>query len=61
MPKWLPAKTVCNRYGDISDRTLDRWIEVGALPPPVYIRRRRYWDEEVLNAHDAARQTEAVS
>jgi hypothetical protein len=61
MPEWLPAKTVCNRYGEISDRTLDRRVEAGALPPPVYIRRRRYWDEEALNAHDAARQAEAVS
>jgi hypothetical protein len=60
MSKWLPAEKLRNRYNR-SARTIDRWVEVGVLPPPVYIRRRRYWDEEVLNEHDAARQAEAVS
>jgi hypothetical protein len=59
MSKWLAAEKLCDRYSR-SSRTIDRWVEVGALPPPVYIRRRRYWDEEVLNEHDAARQAGAV-
>jgi hypothetical protein len=42
MTKWLPAKAVSKRY-DISERTVDRWVETQILPTPVYIRGRRYW------------------
>ena len=48
MTKWLPAKGVCNRY-DISERTIDRWVETQILPTPVYIRGRRYWSSEQLD------------
>ena len=37
MTKYLPLKSVSARYG-ISDRTVDRWIETGDLPPATYIR-----------------------
>jgi hypothetical protein len=40
----LPAKKVQQRY-DVSDRTLDRWLESKTLnfPQPVLINKRRYW------------------
>ncbi len=57
---WLPSTAVRERYrglkqNKISFRTLDRWVERGFLPPPVYIGGRRYWSSEQLEAHDAAR------
>ena len=58
MTKWLPAKGVCNRY-DISERTIDRWVETQILPTPVYIRGRRYWSSEQLDERDEARLTVA--
>ena len=54
MTKWLPAKGVCNRY-DISERTIDRWVETQILPTPVDIRGRRYWSSEQLDQRDEAR------
>jgi hypothetical protein len=59
MKRLIPIRGVCARY-DCSDRTVDRWVEAGELPEPVYIRRRRYWNEEQLNERDAARKTEAA-
>jgi predicted DNA-binding transcriptional regulator AlpA len=58
MPKWLPIRGVCNRY-NVSERTVDRWTEAGALPQPVCIRRRKYWSEQDLDEHDEARKTVA--
>jgi predicted DNA-binding transcriptional regulator AlpA len=57
MTKYLPLKSVSARYG-ISDRTVDRWIETGELPPATYIRGRRYWPEKLLDERDAVRGTE---
>lgn len=56
--KLLPTKAVCDRYGR-SDRTIDRWVEVGELPKPIYIRKLRYWDEADLDRRDEARKAEA--
>jgi predicted DNA-binding transcriptional regulator AlpA len=41
---FLPARKVWERYG-ITPMTLWRWIHDDKLkfPPPVYIRRFRYW------------------
>jgi hypothetical protein len=54
---------VCARYGGISGRTVDRWVETEVLPPPVMrINNVRYWSEEELEAADpmsAGRQPEA--
>jgi predicted site-specific integrase-resolvase len=47
MTKQLPTSALCERYS-VSDRTIDRWLDAGILPPPVYINRRRYWLEEEL-------------
>jgi predicted DNA-binding transcriptional regulator AlpA len=57
--KYLPVRPVAARYG-VSDRTVDRWVQDGDLPQPVYIQGRRYWSEEQLDQHDAARKTEAA-
>jgi DNA-binding transcriptional MerR regulator len=59
MTKWLPAQAVASRYG-VSDRTVDRWVEAGVLPKPMYIQGRRYWDEAELAQRDQARKTEAA-
>jgi predicted DNA-binding transcriptional regulator AlpA len=56
--KKLPVRTIRARYGGIGDRTVDRWVEAGILPKPVIINRLRYWDEDELDAADAARQSE---
>jgi hypothetical protein len=58
---WLPSSAVRERYrglkpnSKISFRTLDRWVERGLLPPPVYFGGRKYWASEQLDAHDQAR------
>jgi predicted DNA-binding transcriptional regulator AlpA len=61
MTQLLHTRAVCARYG-VSDRTIDRWVEAGELPKPVYIQGRRYWFEESLKERDDARQakTEAA-
>jgi len=44
----LPIRAVCARYGDVADRTIDRWVASGVLPESIRINHRRYWDEEQL-------------
>jgi len=48
----LPIKAMCARYGDVVDRTIDRWTAAGILPEPLVINRRRYWDEEELERRE---------
>jgi hypothetical protein len=44
---------VAQRY-HVTGRTVDRWLEIKVLPPPVLvINRVRYWDEAELDAFDA--------
>jgi hypothetical protein len=52
----------------ISARTRHRWIEQGILPPPKYINRRQYFDDDLEPNFDnigrgrpTARQLEARS
>jgi DNA-binding transcriptional MerR regulator len=59
---WLPSSAVRERYRglkpnqkSISYKTLDRWVERGILPQPVYFGGRRYWDDNELDRRDAAR------
>ena len=59
MTHLLHVRAVCARYG-VSDRTIDRWVEAGELPEPMYIQGRRYWDESELAERDEARKTEAA-
>jgi predicted site-specific integrase-resolvase len=55
----LVPDPVAARYG-VSDRTIDRWVDAGDIPAPVYIQGGRCWNEEALDQHDAARKTEAA-
>lgn len=58
MQKYLFAKEVCARLGGISDMTLWRWVNDPDLnfPKPVYVRRRRLFKEEELEAWLEQRQ-----
>jgi DNA-binding transcriptional MerR regulator len=49
----LPTRSVCERY-NISDRTVDRWLESGILPPPVRINGLRYWRQRELEQREAS-------
>jgi len=39
----LPIRAMCARYGDVADKTIDRWTAAGILPAPLVINKRRYW------------------
>jgi predicted DNA-binding transcriptional regulator AlpA len=56
--KFLNARAVSTRYSGVSSRTIDRWIESGALPEPIYIQGQRYWPEDQLDEHDKARRSD---
>jgi len=51
-PKTLAQ--VRERYGDVCDRTLERAVNDGRLPPPSYPFNNKipFWDEDVLEAHE---------
>ena len=55
---WLNSAAVCERY-NIGPRTIYRWVAAGVLPVPVYMRGRKYWPIEQLNACDKARMAVA--
>jgi hypothetical protein len=56
MINWVLRKELKKRQGGISDRTLDRRIKEGRLPPPDYPfgNSKPAWREDVLDAHDLA-------
>jgi hypothetical protein len=60
----IPSRMVQQRYS-VSDRTLDRWLRDPKMgfPEPVYINRRRYFEEAELDDFDraAARRVAAGS
>jgi predicted site-specific integrase-resolvase len=60
MTRQLPTSALCERYS-VSDRTIDRWLDAGILPPPVYINRRRYWLEEELERRERERMASRES
>jgi predicted DNA-binding transcriptional regulator AlpA len=53
MKRYIPMKPVARRYSR-DPRTIDRWVQEGVFPPPIYIQKRRLWSEEALDAFDAA-------
>ena len=59
MTRKLPARALCESYS-VADRTIDRWVETGILPPPIYINHRRYWDEEEIERRERERMTSRV-
>jgi hypothetical protein len=54
--KWLRKKHLRTRYGDCSDKAIERAVKDGRLPPPDYPFGNRIpaWREDVLDAHDRA-------
>jgi predicted DNA-binding transcriptional regulator AlpA len=61
--RMLPTRSVCKRY-EITDRTVDRWVENGILPPPLRINGLRYWPERELEQRERdfqrSRETKAA-
>lgn len=57
---YLPAKKVRNRYGDVSDMTLWRWLNdpTMAFPRPLVINKRRLWKVDDLLAWERDRATQ---
>jgi predicted DNA-binding transcriptional regulator AlpA len=49
--RMLPTRLVCERY-NITDRTVDRWLENGILPSPVRINGLRYWHQRELEQRE---------
>jgi hypothetical protein len=58
----LPTVAVAQRY-NVVPRTIDRWAKTPELdfPAAEVINRRRYWDEDELDAWDQARIRSSVS
>jgi hypothetical protein len=54
--RWLRKRQVRARYGDITDKTVERAVRDGRIPPPEYPFGNRipFWDEEALEAHERA-------
>jgi predicted DNA-binding transcriptional regulator AlpA len=61
--RMLPTRSVCARY-NITDRTVDRWLENGILPTPVRINGLRYWHQHELEQRERefqrSRETKAA-
>ena len=59
--KLIPAKTVRELCGNISDMSLWRWLKDPALgfPRPVYIQKRRFWREAEILEWIEAREVAA--
>ena len=60
MIRQLTTRALCERYS-VSDRTIDRWLDAGILPPPMRINRRRYWDLEEIERRERDRMAGAVA
>jgi hypothetical protein len=53
--RYLRKKAVRDRYGYMSDRSVDRAVQEGRIPPPdIYQSRFPLWGVDTLDAHDAA-------
>jgi hypothetical protein len=55
--KYLTTRHVRARYGGKSEKTVERWIGLGVLPPPDWINGRRYWRLSVLEKHERESMT----
>ncbi len=53
---WKRKRHVRERYGNCSDRTIDRMVKAKKLPPPQYPLGTKvpFWDEAELDASDKA-------
>jgi hypothetical protein len=54
--RWLRKRHLRERYGDCADRTIERMVIDGRLPPPEYPFHNRIpaWQEDILDEHDRA-------
>ena len=50
--EYLTTKHVRARYGGKSEKTIERWVELGVLPPPTWINGRKYWLRSVLEQRE---------
>jgi hypothetical protein len=52
--RWLRKRQVRERYGDVTDRTVERAVKAGRIPPPEYPFNNKVpmWAEDVLEAHE---------
>jgi hypothetical protein len=54
--RWLRKKQLRKRYGDVTDKTIERAVRDKRIPPPEYPLDNKipFWDEENLEAHERA-------
>jgi len=58
--RYLRKKQLAERYGGVSERSIDRWTRDGRLPPPTMFQGRfPLWSEEILDVYDAEHATAA--
>lgn len=52
--RYLRKRAVRARYGDCCNKTLERMVLDGRVPPPEYFgdSRTPFWEESNLDAHD---------
>jgi hypothetical protein len=52
--KYLRKAQVRHRYGDISDRAVEKYVATGRLPKPVFLFNRHtpFWSVEALDQND---------
>jgi hypothetical protein len=57
MTRKLRKAEVAERYGNVTPRTVDRWLLDPALqfPRPLYVGRQPLWDADELTAWERAR------
>jgi hypothetical protein len=61
--KWLRTEAVCERYGNVVPRSIERAVKDGRLPAPEYPLGNKipFWDEEKLDEHDRGITTERIT
>jgi hypothetical protein len=61
--RWLRKREVRERYGNVVDRTVERAVRDGRLPPPQFPFGNRIplWDLEALEAHERAAAMKATA
>jgi hypothetical protein len=61
--RWLRKRQVRERYGNVVDRTIERAVRDGRIPPPEYPFNNKvpFWDEQRLEAHERAAAMKSVA
>jgi len=64
MKRLLTKRLLAQRYS-VTLRSIERWAELGILPPPQKINSRCYWDEAEIECRErermAAQQPESAA